>query len=435
MPSTSSVKSEGLFHGLPTFPSHVGKKRTAIVTGANGISGQHLVRVLSANTDVWETIYALSRRAPAKSTGKSHVKHIAVDFLDNGPKEIANILKRNGVKADYVFFNSYLQVAPKAGEGLWSDTEEMGRVNLKLLSNFLEALTLASAIPKRFLLQTGGKHYGVHLGPTSSPETEDDPRFLAEPNFYFDQEDLLWDWAKKNNTHWNVTRPGFIIGAVKEAAMNIVHPLAVYAAIQAHLGASLDFPGDIQAWDVGKDLSTAMLISYHAEWAVLTEEAADEVLNHSDSSHFSYGKFWPVLASWYNIPYTLPNPDASAYKVLEMPTEPPPRGFGSRGKVNVGFSFAEWAQKPEVLAAWEELKEKHGLEHSPFDDSLSSFGLIDGEILGPWPRALSMDKSRKLGWNGYVDSKDAILDTIHELAKLKMVPDVLVKAQANGTSH
>ena len=36
----------------------------------------------------------------------------------------------------------------------------------------------------------------------------------------------------------------------------------------------------------------------------------------------------------------------------------------------------------------------------------------------------SMGKSRKLGWHGYVDSYDAIFETIKELAELKMVPPI-----------
>ena len=35
-----------------------------------------------------------------------------------------------------------------------------------------------------------------------------------------------------------------------------------------------------------------------------------------------------------------------------------------------------------------------------------------------------MGKSRKLGWHGYVDSHDAIFDTIQQLSELKMVPPI-----------
>jgi hypothetical protein len=39
------------------------------------------------------------------------------------------VLKDKGVTADYVFFYSYVQVKPKEGGGLWSDAEEMCKVN------------------------------------------------------------------------------------------------------------------------------------------------------------------------------------------------------------------------------------------------------------------------------------------------------------------
>lgn len=33
-----------------------------------------------------------------------------------------------------------------------------------------------------------------------------------------------------------------------QAAMNALHPLAVYAAVQAHKNEPLHYPGDIEAW-------------------------------------------------------------------------------------------------------------------------------------------------------------------------------------------
>lgn len=46
------------------------------------------------------------------------------------------------------------------GKGLWSNAEEMTRVNTLLLTNFLQGLELAKIRPKRFMVQTGAKHYG-----------------------------------------------------------------------------------------------------------------------------------------------------------------------------------------------------------------------------------------------------------------------------------
>jgi hypothetical protein len=41
-----------------------------------------------------------------------------------------------------------------------------------------------------------------------------------------------------------------------------------------------------------------------------------------------------------------------------------------------------------------------------------------------------MDKSRKLGWHGFVDTREAIFETLTELSKLKMIPRVFAKRAA-----
>lgn len=92
-----TVQSHGMFHSLPTFPDHDGKKYSAIVTGANGISGAAMVEVLSQAPERWERIFALSRR-PA-TTKSPRVHSVAIDFLASEPKDIAKVLKENHVTA------------------------------------------------------------------------------------------------------------------------------------------------------------------------------------------------------------------------------------------------------------------------------------------------------------------------------------------------
>ena len=36
----------------------------------------------------------------------------------------------------------------------------------------------------------------------------------------------------------------------------------------------------------------------------------------------------------------------------------------------------------------------------------------------------SMDKSRKLGWHGFVDTSESLLEVFRDLAKIKMIPPV-----------
>lgn len=96
----TTIQSKGIYHGLPVFPDSL-KGLSAIVTGANGISGDHMVRVLAESPERWSNIYALSRRPPAiqRQWGeKVNVRHISLDFLEK-PEEIATVMKEDGVKA------------------------------------------------------------------------------------------------------------------------------------------------------------------------------------------------------------------------------------------------------------------------------------------------------------------------------------------------
>jgi nucleoside-diphosphate-sugar epimerase len=92
-----TVESKGIFYGLPTFPEHDGKAHTAIVTGANGISGAHILRTLVDAPERWSKIYALSRKPPSGKLS-DRVTFIPLDFLDS-PEKIAKTLKENKVSA------------------------------------------------------------------------------------------------------------------------------------------------------------------------------------------------------------------------------------------------------------------------------------------------------------------------------------------------
>ncbi|KAJ4379505.1 hypothetical protein N0V86_004685 [Didymella sp. IMI 355093] len=422
MSNQQTVQSKGIFHGLPVFPSTV-KGLTAIITGANGISGNYMLRVLAETPERWTKIYCLSRRPPAIPDGlPSQAEHIALDFLGE-PEKIAKALAERGVTADYVFFYSYVQAKPKEGGGLWSDAEEMCRVNTALLRNFCSALPLASITPKRIMLQTGAKNYGVHLGPTATPQEETAPRVTLEPNFYYPQEDFLWSFCAGHNISWNICMPAGILGAVPDAAMNLVFPLGVYASVQKHLGEKLEFPSDLQAWEANRCMSSSRMNGYMEEWAVLTDAASNEKFNTMDGTTFTWGNHWPKLARRYGIDYERPSMDESVYAVVKSKYDPPPRGFGPPGTYRVRFRLVDWARQEKVQRAWEELTSKHGLTGGKLQDMDIDriFGFTDGSLMGT-SLDLTMNKARKMGWHGFVDSNDAIIEVLGEFEKLRMLP-------------
>ena len=95
MSKTYQVRSDGIFRGLPVLDTSL-KGLRAIVVGASGQSGQPVVDVLSAHSNRWEKVYALSRRPP--TTDAKSVEHIPVDLLWE-PEQVASVLRQHEVQA------------------------------------------------------------------------------------------------------------------------------------------------------------------------------------------------------------------------------------------------------------------------------------------------------------------------------------------------
>jgi nucleoside-diphosphate-sugar epimerase len=301
------LRNNGIYHNLPQFdPSLQGL--TAIITGANGISGFGTLRALLDSPQRWSKIYTISRSPlPAEMASLldpnvlSKVEFVSCDFL-SGTSSIVSALKGAKVDADYIFYYTYMQPKPEPGAQAWSNVDELVTVNAGMLSNFLEALPQANITPKRVLLQTGAKNYGAHLGPVREPccESDPQPRHLA-PNFYYPQEDLLMDYCTKHSVGWNVIRPPWIIGAVTAAAMNPIFPFAVYAAVQAKRGLPLTFPGTLDNWGAPAHRSTAILTGYLSEWVALEDKCNNEAFNSQDTSPLTWDRFWEELVRWFGV--------------------------------------------------------------------------------------------------------------------------------------
>ncbi len=133
-----------------------------------------MVKVLASAPERWSKIYCLSRRPPPDyfyaglpDDSASRVHHVEADFL-RSPEELAEKLRSKIDKVDHVFFFSYTQPQRQKLEGdvlgMWKDADALAKVNSDLISNFIEGLKIAELTPKRFLLQTGAKHYGFHIG-------------------------------------------------------------------------------------------------------------------------------------------------------------------------------------------------------------------------------------------------------------------------------
>lgn len=127
------------------------------------------------------------------------------------------------------------------------------------------------------------------------------------------------------------------------------------------------------------------------------------------------------MADWYGLEWTGAVPDEEC-----TATETPfvPRGYGPKGVTRRKFKMSDWAKREDVQKAWAELAKEYDLSQKELKDVDRVFGFLDGTLCRHSPLNFSMDKSRKFGWHGFVDSSESFLEVFDDLARLKMIPPV-----------
>ena len=104
----------------------------------------------------------------------------------------------------------------------------------------------------------------------------------------------------------------------------------------------------------------------------------------------------------------------------------PDHSYGPPIVIRALFSLVDWASKPENKEAWHQLmKASDGqLTDDPFQDPQANFEFGDAAFLRVG--SLAMNKARRLGWTGFVDTIEAIFEMYFEMGSLGMVPKMKV---------
>ena len=413
--------SEGIYHGLPTFTS---QNETAIVTGANGISGQAMLKVLLRHPERWTSIYAISQ-GPKLAGGiiGSQVHYIAVNFLDS-TEHIARILKANNVKSGHCFFFSYKESA---------DPLIMEQENSAMLQNFIDASYLADIAIKRLVLQTGGKHYGVHQGPFRIPAKESDERLNLGANFYYRQEDILKESGSKYGFDYTIVRPLTVIGALKGNYLNLAIALGLYLAVTKELRDIPIFNGNKTKYHSVEALSSSKMNAYFEEWCALTPACANQAFNITNGDVIVWARLFPDLCANFG----LERPSEEQFEgtpprplVGTFPTVRPLDGK-ERGKIELRNSLQQWAKEERTIRAWERLSSRERLDNDAFEKA--SWGYVDRNMAIDYSKLESMDKVRRFGFLGYVDSTEDFLEVLDEARKMTILPWLRKPGETNVT--
>ena len=345
--------------------------------GSTGIVGGNLAAQL--RREGWPVL-GLARRPSAEGG----VVPVAADLLD--PASVHAAL--DGRAVSHVFYCTWLR----------HDTEEENvRVNGGMIETLFAAL--AGHPVQHAALVTGTKQY---LGPFESygqtaaetPFREDNPR-LPGLNFYYTQEDVLFAAAKRMGFTWSVHRPHTMIGFALGNAMNMGVSLAVYATLCRESGQPFGFPGSHEQWNALTDATDATLLAKHLIWATTTPGGADQAFNVVDGDVFRWRWMWGQLASYFG-----------------LESQGPPEPIAPLDGRMAG-----------AAAEWEKIAAKYSLAE-PDMNKLVSWWHTDGDLGRQLECVNDMNKSRRLGFLEFVDTRQAFVSLFDRLKRERIIPSV-----------
>ncbi|MEG8016655.1 SDR family oxidoreductase [Sphingomonas sp. LR55] len=351
--------------------------RTALVVGTSGIVGSATAAALVESG--W-TVHGLARR-PTEQDG---VQPVAADLQD--PASLEKAL--TGLKPDAVFIATWSRQDSEA---------ENIRVNGGMVRNLLGALSPAGSVD-HVALVTGLKHY---LGPfeaygkgalPQTPFREEQGRLDVE-NFYYAQEDAVFEAAERDGFGWSIHRPHTIIGKAVGNAMNMGTTLAVYAALCRETGRPFRFPGSAAQWNGLTDMTSATLLADHLIWAATTSAARNEAFNVVNGDVFRWSWMWGRIAEWFGI-------EAAPFDGTVLTLD---------------------EQMKDDAGIWREIAAREGLAEADLS-RLASPWHTDADLGRPIEVVTDMSKSRRLGFKEYQPTDDAFFDLFTELRADRLIP-------------
>jgi len=354
--------------------------KTALVAGVTGIVGLKLAERLLA--EGWK-VYGLSRRN--QNYLPDGLRHIAADLTsaDSCKKALGPV-----TDVTHVFITTWLNKGSEV---------ENCQVNELMVANLFDNLSESKL--EHAVLVTGTKHY---MGPFEKfadgglatmpvPFRERLAR-LPYPNFYYNQEDVMFDRAKKRGFKWNVARPHTIIGFAPYNQMNMGMSLAVYASICKHLDLPFIFPGGPIGYDIFLDATDTDLLASHILWEVSEPKAANEAFNVVNGDLFRWRLLWRSIARYFDVRVEDPKEPIIMEKLM--------------------------ADKGPV---WDEIVKKYGLKPFKLQD-LTNWWFVNIDLGRTVSCPTDMNKSRELGFKGFLDTEKAYNKLFDYLRKNKYVP-------------
>jgi len=345
-------------------------ERVALVAGANGLIGRHLVVHLESRG--WEVI-GLSR----KPSGGA--RHVAVDLTD------ADDARAGAARLSDVTHVFYCGRADHP-EGV----PESESVNAAMLRHLVEALEPCAPRLSHVSVVHGTKYYGHHLGPCVVPAVEEGPRGSGG-TFYFAQQDFIAARAASRNWSWSIARPHSFCYMEMDNPRSLVLVVAVLAAIQRELGEPLFYPGTRKSYEAITQFTDLRLLTRGIEWMATAPQCANHAFNIVNGDYPRWSELWPRLATMLGL-------EAAPPRALPLP-----QYMADKGPV------------------WDKVVARHDLKRKALDEIvLWNYG--DYVFAPQWDIMSSMEKARRFGFTEQVDTAEMFARLVDGYRAQRVIP-------------
>lgn len=354
--------------------------RKLVVAGSLGVIGRASAE---HSADAGWRVIGLSRRNESTHPG---VEPLAIDLRDANACAAALAPHRDATHLVY----AALHEEPELIAGWFQD--EHVAANESMLRNCLDGLAGGSL--EHVTLLQGTKAYGAHLGrPMAIPGRERAPR-LAHLNFYFAQEDLLRERARRDGLRWTILRPQIVLGVASGSAMNVAATFAAYALISRERKLPLAYPGHPHAL---ADFTDARLLARAIAWSGQSDAAAGETFNVANGDVFAWGGLFPAIADFFGMDLGPPSP-------VRLRDE-----------------------MPRHAALWREIAVREGLCEPDLERWIGlSWQYADvlwaNPSLPDRPALVSTVKIRQAGFRDCIDTEDSLVELLEEMRTLRYLP-------------
>lgn len=414
-------------------------EKHALVFGASGVSGWGVVNQLTTypTPTTWASITGTTNRQLSPSDAflpeDSRISLVSGIDLTKSAPEVAQIMKAkipNIGKITHVFFTAYVHMNERTFQILQDsyshlaegavepptphtpDWHKMVReLNIGIVQNATGALNEIAPNMRFFVMQTGGKHYGMDSGPQvvpgllNPPYEESRPRLTgkaAEPVFYYGQCDAVAAANKGQSWTWCEARPDVIVGFVpslgsvsgQDAARLLGLYLSLYRKVHGE-GSEVPFPGTQKSWTNVHTDSFQDTIGKVSIWAAINDHGDGTAFNCVDKPT-TWKEKWETICAFFNLKGT--GPGDKAWGMMDVMT---------------------WVQQNKE--ARDQLIKESGLIGDSWENAnwIFLFAIL---VVIDYDREYDMKKAQGLGFADQSQGAHGWIETFKRLRTAKIIP-------------